>query len=312
MLSHHDKQKVTNIINEVIGAYSNGKTSDEHIHFCPFCHHHKKKMNINVETQKWHCWVCDAKGQSIFYLLRKLNVDKNQLSVIKKIYGEQSSYTSTVKEEKVQLFLPREFHGLSKEPKGFKPLFKHAKLYLKNRGITKEDIIKYNIGYCEDGLYIGRIIIPSYGESGDLNYFIARTFFDNEDYHYKNPPVSKNIIALGNHIDWSQPITLVEGIFDAIAVKRNVIPLFGKFIPKELMEAIFINKVKTINILLDEDAQKQALRYTDYFRKQGISVTNVKPSDKDASEMGFKLINHTLKTSKESTYEDLISQKLNS
>ena len=312
MLSHHDKQKVTNIINETIGAYSTGKTSDEHIHYCPFCHHHKKKLNINVETQKWHCWVCDAKGQSIFFLLRKLNVDKNQLNLINKIYGENKYIGTNKVEEKVQLFLPSEFHGLTKEPTGFKPLFKHAKIYLKKRGITKEDIIKYNIGYCEDGLYKGRIIIPSYGESGDLNYFIARTIFDNEDYKYKNPPISKNIIALGNHIDWSQPITLVEGIFDAIAVKRNVIPLFGKFIPKELMDSIFINKVKTINILLDEDAQKQALYYTDYFRKQGISVTNIKPSDKDASEMGFKLINQTIKTSKESTYEDLISQKLNS
>ncbi len=312
MLSHHDKQKVSNILNESLGAHSTGKTSDEHIHYCPFCHHHKKKMNINIENQNWHCWVCDAKGRNIFYLLKKLNVDKNSLSVIKKIYGENEYSSNQKVEEKSQLFLPKEFHGLTKEPKGFKPLFKHAKLYLKKRGITNEDIIKYNIGYCEDGLYRGRILIPSYGESGQLNYFIARTFFDNEDYKYKNPPVSKNIIALGNHIDWSQPITLVEGIFDAIAVQRNVIPLFGKFIPKELMDSIFINKVKTINILLDEDAQKQALYYTDYFRKQGISVTNIKPTDKDASEMGFKTINQTIKTSKESTYEDIISQKLNS
>jgi len=313
MISHHDKQKVTNILVTNLSGYDNGKTSDEHIHFCPFCHHHKKKLNINVENQSWHCWVCDAKGRSIYFLLRKLNVSKSELTVIKNIYGtDVSKFNTDSKEEKSQLFLPKEFHNLSKPTIGFKPLFKHAKVYLKNRGLTDEDIIKYNIGYCEEGLYRGRIIIPSYSESGELNYFIARTFFDNEDYKYKNPPVSKDIIALGNHINWNYPITLVEGIFDAIAVKRNVIPLFGKFIPKELMDAIFVNKVKHINILLDEDAQEQALRYTDYFRKQGISVTNIKPSDKDPSEMGFKTINQIIKTSKESTYEDIISQKINS
>lgn len=311
-LSHHDKQKVTNILTEVLSAYSQGKTSDEHIHFCPFCHHHKKKMNINVETQAWHCWVCDAKGRSIFFLLQKLNVDKNQLNIINKIYGTENYTGNTNVEEKIQLLLPKEFVSLNKQPKGLQPAFKNALSYLKKRGITKEDIIKYNIGFCTTGIYAGRIIIPSYDENGILNYFIARTIFDNEDYKYKNPPVSKNIIALGNHIDWSQPITLVEGIFDAIAVKRNVIPLFGKFISKELMNAIFLNKVKHINILLDEDAQKQALYYTEYFAKQEITVINIKPTDKDPSEMGFKPINQIIKTSKESTFEDLISQKLNS
>lgn len=313
MLSHHDKQKVSNILDEQLSAHSIGKTSDEHIHYCPFCHHHKKKMNINVETQSWHCWVCDAKGRNISYLLKKLNVDRDKINLVRKIYGDEyGSFQPSEKEEKSQLFLPKEFHTLTKPPEGINPLFKHAKFYLKKRGITKEDIIKYNIGYCESGLYRGRIIIPSYDENGILNYFIARTFYNNEDYKYKNPPVSKNIIALGNHINWDEPITLVEGIFDAIAVKRNVIPLFGKFIPKELMDAIFLNKTKHINILLDDDAQEQALRYTDYFMKQGISVTNIIPTDKDASEMGFKHINDKIKTSKKSKYEDIISQKLNS
>ena len=61
-----------------------------------------------------------------------------------------------------------------------------------------------------------------------------------------------------NQINWNEPITLVEGVFDAMAVKRNSIPILGKFIPTKLNEAIFKNRVKNINILLDEDAQQQA------------------------------------------------------
>ena len=32
----------------------------EHAFHCPFCNHHKKKLQVNFETQKWHCWVCNA------------------------------------------------------------------------------------------------------------------------------------------------------------------------------------------------------------------------------------------------------------
>ena len=41
------------------------------------------------------------------------------------------------------------------------------------------------------------------------------------------------------YINWEEPIILVEGVFDAMAVKRNVIPLFGKLV---------LDKLKTINI----------------------------------------------------------------
>ena len=296
-------------MNGVLGAPDLGKT-DEHIYYCPFCHHHKKKMNVNIDNQKWHCWVCDAKGQKIYNLLKRLNVDKSVLTTINKIYGENTKYTKKQEEVKYELFLPKEFISLVKKPSGFMPHWNHAKNYIKSRGITDEDIVKYNIGFCKDGLYAGRVIIPSYDGSGQLNYFIARTIYDNEKYPYKNPPISKDVVALGNHINWDEPITLVEGIFDAIAVKRNVIPLFGKFIPKSLISTIFLKKVKHINIMLDMDAQEQALKYTTFFNNQQINTKNIIPTSKDAGEMGFSTVNQIIKTSKETKYGDIISQKL--
>ena len=144
-----------------------------------------------------------------------------------------------------------------------------------------------------------------------LNYFIARSFYKDEKYAYKNPPISKNIIPLENQINWNLPIVLVEGIFDAVAVKRNAIPLFGKFIPKKLIDAIYLNGVKTIYIMMDADAQKQALYYVNLFKKQGINAINIPPQGKDPSEMGFEMNIELIKTSKKTTYKDIISQKLN-
>jgi len=309
MISLHNKYKVIQILDSVLGAGKDLK-ENERVHYCPFCHHAKMKMNVNVETGKFHCWVCDAKGTRIYSLLKQLNVEGNVLHKITEIYGNDYITIASDNEPKIELRLPVEFVSLTKIDNSFNPIYKRAMFYLKKRGITPEDIIKYNIGYCKTGLYAGRLIIPSYDEHGTLNYFIARTVFDNEDYKYKNPPVSKDIVALENQINWKEPITLVEGMFDAMAVKRNAIPIFGKFIPKKLMAKIFQNGVTDIYIMLDADAQKQALHYTNYFIEQGIRTKNIIPQKKDASEMGFSNVTKTIRDTEPTDYSDIISQKL--
>ena len=311
MLSHHEKQSVINILDDVLGPGTSLK-GDEQAHYCPFCHHHKKKLQVNLQTQQWHCWVCDAKGKRIQRLLKRLHVDSRKLKKIYEIYGDDYVvYSNNTEDEKVELRLPNEFCSLLKEPKGkINPLFRKVMEYAKQRGITTEDIRRYNIGYCDTGHYANRIIIPSYDSDNRLNYFIARSVFDEEKFKYKNPPVSKNVIMFENQINWNEPITLVEGVFDAMAVKRNAIPLLGKFVPKTLNDTIYKKGVKSINILLDEDAQEQALYYTMQFQNQGITTKNIKPSDKDASDMGFHEVNSILKNSQKTGFGDIISQKL--
>ena len=194
MLSHHDKQKVVNILDDVLGPGTSMK-NDEQAHYCPFCHHHKKKLQINLQTQQWHCWVCDAKGKRIQRLLKRLHVDSHKLKKIYEIYGDDYVvYSNNTEEEKVELRLPSEFQSLLIEPKGINPLFGKVKEYARKRGISEGDIKRYNIGYCDSGHYANRIIIPSYDNNNRLNYFIARSVFDEEKFKYKNPPVSKNVI----------------------------------------------------------------------------------------------------------------------
>jgi hypothetical protein len=72
--------------------------------------------------------------------------------------------------------------------------------YLSQRGITIKQIVKYNIGYCKDGLYSRRVIIPSYNSDGQLNYFVSRSYYPDEKMKYKNPPISKNVICLESQI----------------------------------------------------------------------------------------------------------------
>ena len=47
------------------------------------------------------------------------------------------------------------------------------------------------------------------------------------------------------------------------------------------MDSIYKNGVKKISILLDKDVQDQPLYYVSYFMNNGITVTNILPTEKD-------------------------------
>jgi hypothetical protein len=106
------------------------------------------------------------------------------------------------------------------------------------------------------------------------------------------------------------PIILCEGVYDAIAIRRNAIPLLGKFPSKKLVEKIFLESVKEIYIALDDDARDEAIKVADYFRKQGIKVKIVYLKEKDPSELGYDGFFNELKRSKEFTSDELLLNKI--
>ena len=180
---------------------------------------------------------------------------------------------------------------------------------MRKRGLTKQDILKYNIGYCESGKYGGMIIIPSYDCDGVLNFFTGRSYYD-VNFKHLNPVVSKDIIGFDLFVNWNEPITIVEGAFDAIAIKRNSIPLFGKQILDNLKIKILEKNVKRINIALDKDAMKSALSMAEYFVGRGISVHFIELPEKDPSELGFEKITNIIKKIEQLTPRKLLEYKI--
>jgi len=112
------------------------------------------------------------------------------------------------------------------------------------------------------------------------------------------------------HINWKMPIILVEGAFDAIAIKRNAIPLFGKTISNTLKMRIIERGVQEIYICLDMDARKQALETADYFMANGLDVYFVDLPNSDPSELGFKQIKYEIDHTNMLTQEKLMEQKI--
>lgn len=310
MLTPKDKITVINTLDTVLGSGRSMK-GNERAHYCPFCHHHKQKLQINLDTQFYHCWVCDAKGRSIVSLLNRLDAPSTSIIKIKAVYKDVSVPSNGRTDTQLRLYLPKEFKPLYELPSSVNPAYNNAVFYLKTRNISLDDIYKYNIGYCETGMYANRVVIPSYDADGELNYFVARSFIRDAHMKYKNPPVSRNVVAFENQINWNEDITLVEGVFDAISVKRNCIPLLGTDILPKLRERILDNKPPAINILLDRDAYKKATVHSEFFINNGIVVRNVTLQDKDPADLRFGRVNQIIKSAKPTGWSDLVKTKLN-
>lgn len=298
-----------NAIEGVLGK-SHKRARDNHAFHCPFCNHRKPKLEIKMVPDEkgnnpWECWVCNTRGRTIKSLLRQMNVGKEDaIEVLKYVRkGEKITYHDL---EVVEL--PKEFQPLS-SASTTSVIANKIRNYLSKRGMTENDYIKYNIGYCLTGDYAGRIIIPSYDESNRLNFFVGRTF-ENAFMKYKNPSASKDVIVFENMINWDQPIVLVEGVFDAMAVKRNAVPILGKTLSKSLMQKLVSNKVEDIYVALDRDALKSALSYCEQFLSLGKRVFLVDMLDKDPSEMGFSSFTHHVQQAQELTFSDLLRHKL--
>ena len=298
--------KLISLLERTLNSRSKKLTKkDEYMFFSPFVSHYKPKLQINMESQKWHCWISNQGGHSLYSLFKKVNADSKYFSELKDIV-----FIPTKKDEvesKVIVSLPREYQSLSSVRKSL--FYKHAIKFLKQRGIDKTDIKKHKIGFCDDGMYQNRIIIPSYDSDGKLNYFVGRDFYKG-GMKYKNPPVAKDIIGFDLYIDWNQPIILCEGVFDAMAIKNNSIPLFGKTILPKLARKIVEKQVSHIIISLDDDAFASSVKMIDEFLKNGIRVSFVKLKGSDPSELGYHKMVSQLSSSVNVDFKELMRMKI--
>lgn len=291
---NHD---LLHLLEQVLGK--GRKTSgDNYSFFSPFVSHYKPKLEINLASNSknqnfWHCWVSNEKGRTIQSLFKRIRVDRGHYDTLNRILKTKALHTwkdSTEKE--AELRLPQEFIRLTDFPTikdiSTSMQMKQAISYLKNRGILSTDIFRYNIGYCPSGMYGGRIIVPSYDENFNLNFFVSRTIFEDVNAKYKNPPVSKDVVGFESFINWREPITLVEGVFDAITARFNAIPLFGKIVQPLLKEKILIRKPPKVIVALDNDATKDAIKICEWLVSNGIRTSIAKLPDKDINEFGFQ------------------------
>ena len=135
--------EIIQLFDKYIGP-SKALKKNEYAYHCPFCHHHKPKLEVNFTENKegvnqWACWACGKKGKTVKSLFKQIQVDASYFQELGKLVKNVS--TEDIGEVK---------HALLELPKEFKTFLnnkdiiaKHALAYLKKRNITKSDILKY-------------------------------------------------------------------------------------------------------------------------------------------------------------------------
>ena len=154
------------------------------------------------------------------------------------------------------------------------------------------------------------VVIPSYDNSGHINYYVGRSFDKNAYIKHKLAPATKDIIGFDLYINWDLPVILCEGAFDAMAIKRNAIPLFGKRISATLMKQILTSNCSKVYLALDEDALKDALDHAKKLMGYGKRVYFIEMEGKDPSELGFEQFTQLLHSAEELTMSTLMRKKL--
>jgi hypothetical protein len=152
--------------------------------------------------------------------------------------------------------------------------------------------------------------VPSYDENFNLNFFVSRSIFEEDNLKYKNPKVSKDVIGFESFINWEEPITLVEGVFDAITARYNTIPLFGKIIQPRLLEKILLRKPPKVIVALDNDAISDSIKISSLLLREGIDVSVVRMEQKDINEMGFKDFSSLKSVTPPTDSYDIIKQRI--
>lgn len=272
-------------------------SGDEVLFFCPKCKHHKKKLSVNLDKNKFQCWVCGYRGNNVRRLIRRHGSFQQQQEwakiddTIEIASFEDVFSTEQEIEEKVEqvIDLPETFKTLCSGSLSLatRPIFR----FLHERGVSKQDILKWKMGYCSSGDYKERVIIPSFNEDGDINYFIARTY-GNDWMKYKNPPASRDIVFNELYVDFNDDLIIVEGVFDAI-VAGNAVPILGSSLREDskLLKKV-VEHDTPVYIALDPDVEAKAMRLIKKMLTLDIEVykIDIAPYD-DVGEMSKKEFN---------------------
>lgn len=250
-------QTTTAKIRFIESIFGKGNLAGDGINFdvrCPFCapnDHKKKKLAIRLVDDANHCWTCGWKSRTLAPLLKKLGLNLQLNDYLKDFLNSDIFISEEVKNE---IRLPKDFRlivfGNDHDPDCIA-----IKRYLNKRGLTDDDLWYHKIGYSNEPRWYRRVIIPSYDDRGNLNYFVTRAIDANKKPKYDNPNIDKNLIIFGEqNINWLKPITLCEGVFDGMKCGSNSIPLLGSDLNEDayLFNKILAHSPKIV-IALDGD-----------------------------------------------------------
>ncbi len=295
-------------------AFGPGHLGHDGVNFslsCPKCkesRQSKKKLCVRLDSGWYHCWVCGTSGKNLNFLFRKFA--KNHVSACQDIFPDAYAHVDTHDEEYVPVpELPDDLLLLAQVSSN--PDFQDVVTYLRDRGLSRMDLYRWRVCVSNKFPFRRKAIFPSFSAEGTLNYYTARCI-DESKFKYNNAKVPKSSVIFNEiDINWSQPIILVEGVFDAIKCPDNTIPALGSTLPPA--GALF-KKLKqessTVIVAFDEDADLKSHRVCKQLDNAGCNVYRLSVKGGDLGSRAKQGVRDLLSQIKPWTRESLISHKI--
>jgi len=320
---------IQNIFSDV-----NGLNDSEQLQVnCPRCQEReglsypdgKYNLEINTAKRMFRCWKCDEPkfSGSLGRLIRTFGGSVDY-EMYKSYAGIFQDYVYDEEEkEYVQVKLPEEMINFSQMEVGNPDHFEAYNYLINERKLTRDIILRYRLGFCTTGKYAKRIIIPSFDEDGEVNYFVGRYYGTDpkikKKLPYLNPYADKDVIIFNEGlVNWDSTVYLVEGAFEMLSFPVNIIPMLGKTLSTTLFLKLKELKPEVV-VLLDPDAYKNSveLYYTLYTIYVGYEdrVKIVKlPTKEDLDELrknqGIDEVIKSLYSARGLIIDDYFSHKL--
>ena len=292
--------------------------------WCPFCKHsNKNKLKLVIQLEKgfYHCWLCDSKGSNIPKIIYKYNPNmfEEAKKLFKKTYSSDLNLFGEVNEEDLieaePVYIPNGFRLLANSFNSIDPDVRDVFKYCINRGVNKHKMWFLRLGYSLDHEYKRQLIIPSFDKEGKINFYTARRIDEDtgSPFKYKNSKVSKkNIIFNELHINWSLPLTVVEGPLDLIKTNDNATCLLGSSLTPDmyLFRKIVENKTE-INLALDKDVYYKSINIASMLYEYDVKVNILDTrSAEDVGDMSHNQFKESLDNAKLFNREDRLLSKI--
>lgn len=278
---------------------------------CPFCGK-EKHFYISKETQLFDCKRCGEYG-SIYKLLKHLG--KSYLlggSTVEEKEVIQSIRSMLANDDNFSLAGSKELPDVIM-PVGWK-VFLNSTQYLKNRGITRKDCVRYKIGGTNLLRKMKDYVIIPVTDGGKIKGYVGRwggKKVPEGRLRYNNSigtEFSSLLFGYDEITENTLTVILVEGIFDKIAVDKffelwngeevKSCCTFGKKISDEQISKLIQKGVTNVILLYDFDAIKEIKKYgveLDNYFKTSITYTYKKDIDECNYEEALEVFSNLRK-----------------
>lgn len=284
---------------------------------CPKCGKgsDKKKLSINLENGKAHCWVCGLKGNNLYYIIKQ-HVSKDLAKEYANKFGIKTIHIDedSESEEEIKVQLHPTFKLLATCTDSRDPDIRDCLKYLKSRYLSIKDLWRYKIGTCMNGFGRRRIFFPSFDINQGLNYYVSRSIDEDVVPKYLNAKVNKTQIIFDEFkLDFSKQMIVVEGVFDMVRCGGNSVPILGSSLRPgyALFDKIVENQTPII-LALDEDVKDKTHKIAQNLKEYNVDVKIMDTSGyDDVGSMPHQEIMQRLEQANNYSQEDRLFYLIN-